>query len=75
MKRVILALLAAIAALAAVLAVRTVRFRPRVFDVIPAARVTVLPGAADRLAAAIRIPTISHGDSLLRDSAAFRQIR
>jgi carboxypeptidase PM20D1 len=75
MKRVILALLAAIAALAAVVAVRTVRFRPRVFDVIPAARVTVLPGAADRLAAAIRIPTISHGDSLLRDSAAFRQIR
>lgn len=74
MKRLLLVALAALVVLAAVLLVRAARFTPRTAD--PPAAVPFVPvaGAADRLAGAIRIPTVSHGDSTLRDSAAFRQM-
>jgi carboxypeptidase PM20D1 len=75
MKRAALLVAVGIAALLAVVIVRTVRFTPRSVSVSPAERMQPLPGAVERLAAAIRIPTISHGDSLRRDTAAFRTFR
>ncbi len=75
MKRLFLVVGAALAALLAVMGFRTVRFAPVHVEVPAAPAFTPLPGAAERLAQAIQIPTISHGDSALRDSAAFRAFR
>jgi carboxypeptidase PM20D1 len=75
MKRVFLLLALGVAALAATVVVRTLRFTTPHVDVPPAAAVEPLPGAVERLAAGIRIPTISHGDSTLRDPAAFAALR
>jgi hypothetical protein len=46
-----------------VLAYRTARFTPPEDTVAPAPEVAMSPGAAERLAAALRIPPISHGES------------
>jgi carboxypeptidase PM20D1 len=75
MKRVIVAATVALAALTAVIGIRTARFTTPEIAVPRATALDALPGATERLAAAVRIPTISHGDSTLRDSAAFRTLR
>ena len=75
MKRLLAAIGLAVLVLAVIVGVRTSRFTPRHVVVPPAIATNPLPGAADRLAAAIRIPTITPADSALRDSAAFRALR
>src|SRR5687767_10815474 len=75
MKRAALLFAVGLAALLAVVIARTVRFTPRSVSVPPPERLQPLPGAVERLAAAVRIPTISYGDSLRRDTAAFRVLR
>lgn len=75
MKRVFLLLALVLAVLAATVTFRTLRFTTPKVDVPPAAAVEPLPGAVERLAAGIRIPTVSHGDSTLRDPAAFAALR
>ena len=75
MKRVFLLLALVVAALAATVTFRTLRFTTEHVALPPPAAAEPLPGAAERLAAAIRIPTVSHGDSTLRDAAAFAALR
>jgi carboxypeptidase PM20D1 len=62
---------AAGASLIAVMLARTVAFQPAdvVVDAVP--EVTISDGAAERLAGAIRIPTISHEDPAEVDGASF----
>src|SRR5687768_14345734 len=74
MKRILLLLLVALVALAGVLVVRGARFGPREVRVPAAAAFTPLAGAPERLAGAVRIPTVSPADSTQRDSAAFRAL-
>src|SRR5688572_19417707 len=71
MKKLALMLLAALVLLLAVVLVRTARFGTAEGEVPQAAAYTAPAGAAERLAEAIRIPTISHEDSARFDAAAF----
>lgn len=71
MKKLALALLAALVLLLAVVLVRTARFGVAEGEVPAAAAYTAPAGAAERLAEAVRIPTISHEDSARFDAAAF----
>ncbi|HJU89015.1 MAG TPA: M20 family peptidase [Gemmatimonadaceae bacterium] len=72
MKRLGIALLVVVLALGAVVVVRAVRFSPLPNETAPLAPLELVPGAAERLAGAIRIPTVSPEDSSDRDSTAFR---
>ncbi|HEX2080523.1 MAG TPA: M20 family peptidase [Longimicrobium sp.] len=71
MKKLAFALLAVLALLVAVVLVRTARFGTREAAVPAAAPYTPPAGAAERLAEAVRIPTISHEDPARFDAAAF----
>lgn len=71
MKKPVLALLAALVLLLAVILVRTARFGEAQGEVPSVAAFAAPAGAAERLAEAIRIPTISHEDSARFDAAAF----
>jgi carboxypeptidase PM20D1 len=71
MKKLLAALGALLVVLAAVTLVRATQFAPRRVPVPSAVTVEPLPGAVDRLVAAIRIPSVSPADSARRDSAAF----
>lgn len=71
MKKLALALLAALVLLLAIVLVRAARFGQAQGEVPAAAAFTAPAGAAERLAEAIRIPTISHEDSARFDAAAF----
>ena len=71
MKKLALALLAAFVLLLAVVLVRTARFGEAEGEVPRAAAYAAPAGAAERLAEAVRIPTISHEDSARFDAAAF----
>lgn len=71
MKRILLALLVLLAALAGVVLVRATRLPSLQLPAETAVTVEPLPGAAERLAAALRIPTVSHGDTARSDAAAF----
>ena len=51
---------------------RTLGFRPREPEVAPAPALALPPGAAQRLAGAIRFATISHADTSAFDAAAFQ---
>ena len=75
LRRLGLLFVLAIAALAAVLAVNAARFTSRQVAAAPAPPFAPLPGAVERLAAAIAIPTVSYDDTARRDSAAFRALR
>jgi len=69
MKRVLLVLLALVLLLLGVVVVRTARFESRQLAAEPAPALAVdTAGAAERLAGAVRIPTISHPDSLRLDA-------
>ncbi len=70
-KRLALALLATLLLLLAVVLVRTAGFGTAEGEVPQAAAYTAPAGAAERLAEAIRIPTISHEDPARFDAAAF----
>jgi carboxypeptidase PM20D1 len=71
MKKLLLALVAALLLLLAVMLVRTARFGEAEVRA-PAADAYAAPaGAAERLAEAIRIPTVSNQDSAQFDTAAF----
>src|SRR5688572_33374659 len=74
MKRILLLLGAALAILTGVVLARTLRYGSAQQDVAPAPVVAILPGAAERLAAAVRIPTISPEDSAAFDAAAFQAL-
>ena len=78
MRRLLVAvavLVLAAAALAVVMAVRAVRYTSRQVVATPAAPFAAVPGAPQRLAAAIAIPTISYDDPTRRDTAAFARLR
>jgi carboxypeptidase PM20D1 len=74
MRRVAATLGVIVALVVGIVIVRAIRFVPHRVIVPAATAVDALPGATDRLAAAVRIPTISPGDSTQRDSAAFLAI-
>lgn len=73
-KRTALALLAGVALLAGIMVVRTLRFGAPQVSVQPVAPVAIPAGAAERLAGAVRIPTISHADPAAFDPAAFQAL-
>ena len=75
MKRFFLLVSAAVAAIAVVIGARALRFTPSKIEVPPAPAFTPIAGAPERLAQAIRLPTISHGDDTPRDSTAFSALR
>jgi carboxypeptidase PM20D1 len=72
MKRALQVLLLLVVILAAVVIARGMMFTPKRVEVPAASAFSPPPGAVERLAGAIRIPTISPSDSTQRDSAAFR---
>ena len=74
MKTLVLALGGGLALLLGLAAVRTMRFESPQVAVEPAPRVVIPPGAAGRLAGAIRIRTISHEDPAAFDAGAFRSL-
>jgi carboxypeptidase PM20D1 len=74
MKRLAVALLIVVGAVAGVVVVRAVRFQPVPNQTPPAEPFEPLVGAAERLAGAIRIPSVSTEDSALRDPGAFRAL-
>ncbi|HEU0298768.1 MAG TPA: M20 family peptidase [Longimicrobium sp.] len=73
-RRLLLLLGSVVALLVAVALVRTARFRPAESAVAPAPAVAVPAGAAERLAGAVRIRTISHEDPAAFDAAAFQAL-
>ncbi|HEX8694405.1 MAG TPA: M20 family peptidase [Longimicrobium sp.] len=73
-KRLLLLPGSVLVALLAVVAVRTASFKAAEPAVAPAPVATVPAGAAERLAGAIRIPTISHENPAAFDAAAFRAL-
>jgi carboxypeptidase PM20D1 len=72
LKRLIQLLGVAVLILVAVVVVRAMTFTPKRAEVLRPQAFTPPAGAAERLAGAIRIPTISPSDSTARDTAAFR---
>ena len=71
MRRALLLLAALPACLLLVVAVRTLRFRSRQMVVAPVPVAAVDPGAADRLAQAIRFQTVSHQEAKRLDREQF----
>lgn len=71
LRRLLLGLLALVLLLAAVLVIRTARFTSRQLPSEPATAPQALPGAPERLAAALRIPTVSPADPAQRRPEAF----
>jgi carboxypeptidase PM20D1 len=76
MRRLLVAALTAIVVVGAIGAVRAMRLRStQVPPATPASIVVDAGAAAERLAAALRFPTISWGDASKRDAAAFAGLR
>ena len=75
MKRLFLAFCVALLVLVGVVGFRAVRFAPQRVEVPPAPAFTPGNGAPERLAEALRFPTVSRGDDQPRDSAAFAGLR
>jgi carboxypeptidase PM20D1 len=65
------AALVGLCVLAAVVAVRTARFTPTAAPVDAPRPLAIAPGAVERLAGAIRIPTVSYDDPARMDRAVF----
>ena len=74
MKRFLLLVASAVLLLAAVTLVRTLRYRSDQAGVRAVPEVAVPHAAAERLAGAVRIPTISHEDSTALDAGAFQRL-
>ena len=74
MKKLLLLIGTAVVLTAAFTVVLTARYVPTETPVPPADEVAVLSGAAERLANAIRIPTISAEDEAAFDAAAFADL-
>src|SRR3990170_7879333 len=74
LKRLFLALALVLTVVAVVIVARAARFAPHRVRAASADPFEPLPGAVDRLAGAIRIPSVSPADSNQRDSAAFRML-
>jgi carboxypeptidase PM20D1 len=74
MKRLLLLLGSALVLLIAIVLVRTLRYRTVQPPTERAPEVAIPPGAAERLAGAVRIPTISHEDPAAFDTAAFQAL-
>ena len=74
MRRLLLVLGAALLLLIGVAVVQTVRVESGQTVVEPAPQVAVSEGAAERLAGAVRIPTVSHEDSAAFDASAFQSL-
>jgi carboxypeptidase PM20D1 len=74
MKRILLVSLTGVALLLAVLLVRALRFASKQLEVEPVTGIAVdAEGVAQRLAAALRIETVSHQDSAAFDAEEFRR--
>lgn len=71
MRRALAVLAAAFVVVGAVVAVRTAGFRSKQLEVGAAPAVGIDPGAADRLAAALRFATVSYQDAAQFDGATF----
>ena len=71
MKRALQVIMLLVVVLLVVIIARGVMFTPKRVEVLAAPAFMPPPGAVARLAGAVRIPTISPGDSTQRDSAAF----
>ena len=74
LSRALVLLGALVALVAAVALVRTARLGSAQLAVAPASDIAIRDGAAERLAGAVRIPTISHGDSASFDAEAFQAL-
>ena len=74
MKRLLLLLASVLVLLVGIIVGRTWRFRRVQAVVQPTLPVAVPNGAAERLAGAVRIPTISHEDPAAFDSSAFQAL-
>jgi carboxypeptidase PM20D1 len=74
MKKLLWSLALAFAVFAGVILVRTLRVGPESAAVTPAAEVAVATGAAERLAGAIRIPTVSHENPADFDAATLQAL-
>jgi carboxypeptidase PM20D1 len=74
MKKLLLLLALAFALLAAIVVVRTLQVGAELPAVTPAAKAVVAADAAERLAGAIRIPTVSRENTGDFDSAAFQAL-
>ena len=74
MRRFLLLVGSALVLVAGVMLVRTLRYRSDGVEVRAVPEVAVRQGAAERLAGAVRIPTISHEDSAAFDADAFQRL-
>ena len=74
MKRFLLLVACALVLLVGVMLIRLLSYRSHRAAVRPAPEVAIPEGAAERLAGAVRIPTISHEDSAAFDSDAFQRL-
>ena len=74
MKKILLGIAAAVLLLSGVGLARTARFLPAETPITPLPEIAIDDRAAERLAGAIRIPTISHEDSEAFDAAAFQSL-
>ena len=75
MRKALLALSALILLVLLVVAIRTARFAPRPVAIRQAGIASATrPGAADRLAGAVRIPSVSHENPALFDAGPFRDL-
>lgn len=72
MKRALQILALLLVVLAVIVVARAIAFKPKHVEVQPPPAFMPLAGAIERLAGAVKIPTVSPGDSTQRDSAAFR---
>jgi carboxypeptidase PM20D1 len=74
MRKTLVAAGVAVVLFVAVVAMRTARFAPPTVAVASAELVPLRPGAAERLAGAVRIPTVSHEDPARFDAAPFQDL-
>src|SRR5687767_5761935 len=74
MRKLVLVIAATAVVVAGIVLVRTAMHRSNRSAVARAGTVAMREGAAERLAGAIRIPTISHEDAAALDAAAFRAL-
>jgi carboxypeptidase PM20D1 len=75
MKALLKLLVLAAVGLAGVLVARALALPTEGLEAPPAVEVAVAPGAIDRFAAALRFPTVSHGDAALFDLEPFEDLR
>ncbi|HSL23967.1 MAG TPA: M20 family peptidase [Vicinamibacterales bacterium] len=74
MRRVLVLLAAGLLLLVGIAGIRTARYEPATVPIPSVPEIPVPDGAAERLAASLRIPTVSHEDPASFDSTAFQAL-